>query len=176
MSDPTPTDAEMTTDIPALLAEVERLARWKAEALPVLAGLQELGKALGLPLGEQITGPRAAEEAAALLARAEKAEAEVERLRGELSKQWLSAGPALFEQTMDALLARAEKAEAALAAAREALARVEAIHGGTHWCFGGEPQENGTYLSDDVYEPGTEWWPCPTLAALQSAPDEGAGQ
>ena len=135
MSDPTPTDAEMTTDVPALLAradlvhlgrqvalvgdgdgfttevcgvkiakcdargrteadiraekaeaEVERLARWKAEALSALAGLQELGKALGLPLGEQITGPKAAEEAAALLARAEKAEAELAAAREALAR------------------------------------------------------------------------------------------
>ena len=40
-------------------AEVERLRRWKAEALPVLDGLQELGKALGLPLGSRITGREA---------------------------------------------------------------------------------------------------------------------
>jgi hypothetical protein len=42
---------------------VERLERWKAEALPVIAGLQEVGRALGLRLGEQITG-RAAVDAA----------------------------------------------------------------------------------------------------------------
>lgn len=36
-----------------------------------LDGLQELGRALGLPLGEQITGPRAVEAARALRARAE---------------------------------------------------------------------------------------------------------
>lgn len=41
--------------------EIERLTRWKAEALPVLDGLQELGKALGLPLGERTTGPAALE-------------------------------------------------------------------------------------------------------------------
>lgn len=43
------------------MAELERLRRWKAEALPVMAGLQELGKALDLPLGTQVTGPQAVE-------------------------------------------------------------------------------------------------------------------
>jgi hypothetical protein len=37
--------------------ELERLRAWKQEALPVISGLQELGRALGLPLGVQITGP-----------------------------------------------------------------------------------------------------------------------
>ena len=39
--------------------ERDELRRWKAEALPVLDGLQELGKALGLPLGSRITGREA---------------------------------------------------------------------------------------------------------------------
>jgi hypothetical protein len=41
--------------------EIENLERWKAEMLPVMAGMQELGKALGLTLGTQITGPQALE-------------------------------------------------------------------------------------------------------------------
>jgi hypothetical protein len=43
--------------------ELEQMRRWKSEALPVIAGLQEVGRALGLRLGEQITG-RAAVDAA----------------------------------------------------------------------------------------------------------------
>lgn len=39
--------------------EIENLERWKAEMLPVLEGMQELGKALNLPLGAQISGPAA---------------------------------------------------------------------------------------------------------------------
>ena len=39
--------------------ERDELRRWKTEALPVLDGLQELGKALGLPLGSRITGQEA---------------------------------------------------------------------------------------------------------------------
>ena len=62
-------------------AEVERLARWKAEALPVITGLQELGAALGIPLGKRITGPDALEAVKALTARAEAAEQAVQRVR-----------------------------------------------------------------------------------------------
>lgn len=47
---------------------VDALARWKSGALPVLDGLQEIGKALGLPLGEQITGPAALTAIEALVA------------------------------------------------------------------------------------------------------------
>lgn len=36
---------------------------------------------------------------------------------------------------------------------------VQALHGGTHWCFDADEQSN-------VYELGTQWWPCPTLALL----------
>ena len=39
--------------------ERDELRRWKAEALPVLDGMQELGRALGLPLGSRITGQEA---------------------------------------------------------------------------------------------------------------------
>lgn len=45
------------------------LETWKDEAMEVMDGLDALGKALGLPLGEQITGTRAAETAARLSAR-----------------------------------------------------------------------------------------------------------
>lgn len=40
-------------------AEIRNLRRWKEEALPVLGGLQELGRALSLRPGELITGPAA---------------------------------------------------------------------------------------------------------------------
>src|SRR5690554_5011909 len=53
----------------AAAEEIERLRRWKAEALPVIAGLQELGKALGLPLGSRITGPEAVKRAEELAAK-----------------------------------------------------------------------------------------------------------
>lgn len=39
------------------------------------------------------------------------------------------------------------------------LGDVYAIHGETHWCH----DRDGQPL---VYERDTEWWPCPTLAAL----------
>ncbi|TIE23380.1 hypothetical protein DIZ48_16140, partial [Legionella pneumophila] len=59
--------------------------------------------------------------------------------------------------------ARADAAEQEAATLRAQVAAVEALHGKTHWCFGGDLND----LRDDkVYEPGTEHWACPTLAAL----------
>ena len=88
-------NAELVANTPTwlaeLLAEVDRLTRWKAEALPVMTGLQELGKALGLTLGESITGPSAVDAAHALRARAEAAEQAVERVR-ELAEYWSVSG------------------------------------------------------------------------------------
>lgn len=60
----TPDDAYTCTlcgvlDEDGLLAEIERLTRWQAEAMTVMDGLQDLGKALGLRPGERITGPAA---------------------------------------------------------------------------------------------------------------------
>ena len=63
----------------ALHAENERLQAWKAEALPVIAGLQELGRTLGLPLGTSITGEQAADKATGLTA-------ENERLRAVIAE------------------------------------------------------------------------------------------
>ena len=90
-SDLTDQVRELQKERDELLAEVERLTRWKAEALPVMTGLQELGKALGLTLGESITGPSAADAAHALRARAEAAEQAVERVR-ELAEYWSVSG------------------------------------------------------------------------------------
>ena len=53
----------------ALRDEIARLSRWKEEALPVLDGLQEIGRALGLPLGERITDPAALVAIERLIAR-----------------------------------------------------------------------------------------------------------
>lgn len=58
--------------------ELDRLRRWKAEALEVITGLQELGKVLGVPLGKRITGPAAIEAAEAL-------QAENARLRQQIA-------------------------------------------------------------------------------------------
>ena len=54
------------------LAEVERLRRWKAEAKPVMDGLQELGDALGISLGQRITGAEAVAAVEALVAEVEQ--------------------------------------------------------------------------------------------------------
>ena len=78
-------DAHLIANAPTwlteLLAEVDRLARWKAEAFPVIAGLQELGAELGIPLGKRITGPDALAAVKALTARAEAAEQTIQRVR-----------------------------------------------------------------------------------------------
>lgn len=79
-------DAHLIANAPTwlaeLLAEVDRLTRWKTEATEVLRGLQDLGKALGLPLGEQITGQSACVAAVALHDRTEAAEQAVHLVRG----------------------------------------------------------------------------------------------
>lgn len=64
--------------------EAATLRRWKAEALPVIGGLQELGRALGLPLGTQITGPEAVEAAAALRTQVAAAEDQSRAVMSEL--------------------------------------------------------------------------------------------
>ena len=58
----------------ALREEIARLSRWKEEELPVLDGLQDLGRALGLTLGERTTGPAA-------LAAVEELQAALDRVR-----------------------------------------------------------------------------------------------
>ena len=55
-------------DVPWLVDQVESLERWKFEACEVMSGLRELGKALGLGLGVQITGPAALAEVERLTA------------------------------------------------------------------------------------------------------------
>lgn len=72
--------APSAADVPWLVEQVERLERWKAEALPVMDGLQELGEALGLPLGMQVTGPAALAEVERLTAERDALAAQVERL------------------------------------------------------------------------------------------------
>ena len=76
-------DATAELYIKNRLAEVRLLARWKNEALPVIAGLEELGGALGIPLGKQITGPDALGAVKALTARAEAAEQTIQRMRSQ---------------------------------------------------------------------------------------------
>ena len=78
-----------------LLDEVERLRRWKAEALPVIGGLQTLGRALGLRPGTSITGAAAAEVAGDL-------RAEVEVLRAKVAEvERLASGMAREADTLD---------------------------------------------------------------------------
>lgn len=58
-----------------------RLHGWKIEAMPVLAGLQDLGQALGVPLGHAITGPESVERVQRLIAERDEARAAIARVR-----------------------------------------------------------------------------------------------
>ena len=64
-------------DAPWLVDQVESLERWKFEACEVMSGLRELGKALGLGLGVQITGPAALAEVERLTAERDALAAQV---------------------------------------------------------------------------------------------------
>ena len=74
-------------DVGWLVDQVERLERWKVEALEVMSGLRELGKALGLGLGVQITGPAALAEVERLTAERDALAAQVARVES-LAEEW----------------------------------------------------------------------------------------
>lgn len=57
---------EVFVTLGAVAHERDRLQRWKDEAIPVLIGLQDLGKALDLPIGTRITGPEAVKAVTAM--------------------------------------------------------------------------------------------------------------
>jgi hypothetical protein len=140
-------DAPFWSEVDKILAD--RLAaaeQWKAEALPVMAGLQDLGRALDLPLGASITGPQAAEAATAL--REGKAAAERERdalaevVRDAALETYLPEGAEIVVQTLIQRAQQVRDAEAGKAAAERAhadlVAAVEAVLS--------EPDD-------------TQWWP-----------------
>ena len=72
--------AHAREDVPWLVDQVESLERWKFEACEVMSGLRELGKALGLGLGVQITGPAALAEVERLTAERDALAAQVARV------------------------------------------------------------------------------------------------
>ena len=74
-------------DVGWLVEQVERLEHWKFEALEVMSGLRELGKALGLGLGVQITGPAALAEVARLTAERDALAAQVALVEA-LAEEW----------------------------------------------------------------------------------------
>jgi len=77
-----------------LVAEIERLTRWKNEALPVISGLQELGRALDLQLGRSITGPDALAAVEQLQKSHEHDGREIARLREEVRRARVEAAAA----------------------------------------------------------------------------------
>ena len=117
-----PGDAEFIEhareDVPWLVDQVESLERWKFEACEVMSGLRELGKALGLGLGVQITGPAALAEVARLTA---ERDAAIERLERVID-QWRKTGRAVISE-----MNRAERAEAERDALAAQVARVESL-------------------------------------------------
>lgn len=77
-------------------AVIDRLNRWKAEALPVLDGLQGLGKALDLPLGTQTTGTEALLSVRALIDDRDSLRETLASLRGLVSEHRRTVTPAPY--------------------------------------------------------------------------------
>lgn len=77
-----------------VLQERDRLRAWKKEAIVLFDGLQDLGRALDLPLGALITGPRALEAANALRAERDQAVEVRERVE-QLADAWAAIPPYL---------------------------------------------------------------------------------
>ena len=110
-------------DVERMQKDVERLERWKAEATEVMSGLRELGKALGLGLGVQITGPAALVEVERLTAERDALAAQVARVE-EVLDHWrtVDEGNAAYAERIgersrfaDGLASRADALRAALA-------------------------------------------------------------
>ena len=71
----------MTGVTPERLDELQRLRRWKAEATPVILGLQDLGRALDVPLGRSITAEIALQRAEQLRTERDDALAALRRVQ-----------------------------------------------------------------------------------------------
>jgi hypothetical protein len=122
-------------DVERMQKDVERLERWKAEATEVMSGLRELGKALGLGLGVQITGPAALAEVARLTAERD-ALAQIKRHIDEVRNGtgWTVQIYGVLLQQCDQYgktidTRRAERAEAERDALAAQVARAEALAG-----------------------------------------------
>lgn len=159
-------NAELVANAPTwlaeLLAEVDRLTRWQTEATEVMRGLQDLGKALSLPLGERITGSAAVVAAAALRYR-------IAALNVALQDEREAHGAAI---------ARAEAAEQAIQLVRELHTPEVAYDSEHHDC---EPSECDRACEGKPYErcahcSGFAWeqlWPCSTISALDGGEQHG---
>jgi hypothetical protein len=78
--------------------ELRHLRRWKNEAMPVMDGLQELGRALDIPLGHSITGPDALAAVEQLQESHEHDGREIARLREEVRRARVTATQARLGQ------------------------------------------------------------------------------
>jgi hypothetical protein len=83
--------SDAISDVSDLLDMVDQLTRWKNEALPVISGLQELGRALDLQLGRSITGPEALAAVEQLQKSHEHDGREIARLREEVRRARVTA-------------------------------------------------------------------------------------
>lgn len=165
-------------DVPWLVEEVERLEAWKAEAIEVMTSLPELGKALGLPLGVQITGPAALAEVARLTAERDAFRKREECLSNEV-EWWKERFPCdgLCSDAPEEDCSRHGRSAADLwriisevAAERDALAQVareaDALRAkvaavqALHWDVEGKCAHCRDCYHDDYLS-----WPCPTAAA-----------
>lgn len=86
---------------PEQAREVEDLRRWKAEAMEVMSGLQEVGKALGVRLGERITARATIDRALDLRNERDAAVAEAERLRESIEAERQEAARQAAERAWD---------------------------------------------------------------------------
>ena len=165
-------------DVPWLVEEVERLEAWKVEAIEVMTSLPELGKALGLPLGVQITGPAALAEVARLTAERDAFRKREEHLVNEVER-WKERFPCdgLCSDAPEEDCSRHGRSAADLwriisevAAERDALAQVareaDALRAkvaavqALHWDVEGKCAHCRDCYHDDYLS-----WPCPTAAA-----------
>ena len=141
-----PGDAEFIEaareDVPWLVDQVESLERWKVEACEVMSGLRELGKALGLGLGVQITGPAALAEVERLTAERDALAAQVARVE-EVLDHWRTVddGNAAYAERIgersrfaDGLASRADMLRAALAGSEADTTEREARHRCEPYC------------------------------------------
>lgn len=78
--------------------EVEDLRRWKTEGLEVMRGLQEVGRALGVGLGQRITARATVDRALDLCNERDAAVAEAERLRESIAAERQEAARAAAER------------------------------------------------------------------------------
>lgn len=124
-----------------LQTEVEQLTRWKAEALLVMTGLQDLGKALNVPLGSSITGETAAKAAKDL-----RTALDEERARSARYAQRIADQSRTMQNALDVALKETEGNIGAMLDRLIALAEVGEDGKTTHTHNHGPIADRGKYV------------------------------